>query len=481
MLSPFAAQGQAARPTLNREADGSVSVVTLGGGSGLAYQINGAAWVTVEGPELPYAIPAGEDDLVSVLALGTPVEAPLTPPVFGVRGLIPDGAADFRIVAEWEPAPAGVTWDTEIGAMVASGTQAFSLLNYPLPTPLVAGDPYAAVMEVPVLTAGTTRPRLEGGGSTFSHPTPITYKSTTVRRFVPTVNHTDLVLVVPSDLVGRVGYANIFPLKDRIAAPADIYIFAGQSNMVGGSATADWDPAIDRPVLEALAVAGFGRGADGYTNDGSGASINPAFDSGYGIGHPVPMVHPVTHSSPNLGRVSPAAYIMRHLVDTVPTPGREKVAACMAAADTDLFFHWDPANDGRMYDLMVANVNALLARNPGSQVKGLFWCQGESSDATGYAALFNSVIDGLRASWGPFPLVIMEIGGQPEWGATIAMNAEHAKLATGSGAAEELADCIFLPRPEGATFIPGDDVHYDGATNRLRGQEAAEAFLATFG
>ncbi len=445
------------------------------------YRINGNAWVTVEGASLPYTIEAGEDDTVEVRAIGAPVEAPLVPPTLGLRGLIPDSAADFRIVTEWETPPAGLSWDSAAGALVASGSQAYTLLNYPLPAPLVAGDPYAAVMEVTNLTAGTTRPRLEGGGASFSHVTPITYNCTTVRRFVPTVNHTDLVLVLPSDLVGRVGYANLFALKDRIAAPADIYIFAGQSNMVGGSATADWDPALDRPVLEALAVAGFGRGADGYTNDGSGASINPAFDSGYGIGDPVPMVHPVTHNSPNLGRVSPAGHVMRHLVDHAPTAGREKVAACMAAADTDLFFHWDPASDGRMYDLMVANVNALLARNPGSQVKGLFWCQGESSDATGYAALFNSVIDGLRSQWGQFPLVIMEIGGQLEWGATAALKAEQMKLATGSGAAEELADCLYVPRPAGATFIPGDDVHYDGATNRLRGQAAAAAFLAAFG
>lgn len=469
------------RPSATRLDTGKVSV-TAGPVSGFQYRINGGSWVTVASPSYPSEINSVETDEVELRGIGQTVDAEIIPAVFGIRGIMPEAAADFKVVSSWETAPAGITYDTEDGELVASGTQAFSILNYVLPTPLVTGDPYAVLMDVSALSAGSTRPRLEGGGSTISHPTPITYKSATVRRFVPTVNHTDLAIVVPADFVGRVSYTNIFPLKDKIAAPADIYIFAGQSNMVGGGALTDWDPDIDRPVAEALAVTGFMRGSDGYTNDGTGAAINAAFDGNYGVGHPVPMVHPVTHSSPNLGRVSPAAWIMRSLVDAgITAPGREIVAACMAAADTDLFFQWDPDDDGRMYDLMVANVNALLARNPGSEVKGMFWCQGESSDATGYATLFNSIIDGLRASWGDFPLVIMEIGGQPDWGATIAMNAEHAKLVTGSGDAAELSDCIFVPRPVGAEYTVGDEVHYNGATNRVRGQEAAAAFLAAFG
>jgi hypothetical protein len=93
----------------------------------------------------------------------------------------------------------------------------------------------------------------------------------------------------------------------------------------------------------------------------------------------------------------------------------------------------------------------------------------------------KQVIDQLRGLWGAFPVVMMEIGGQPDWADTIAMNAEQGKLITGSGDPSELSDCIFVGRPEDAGFVQGDPVHYDGATNRIRGEAAATAFLQAFG
>ena len=468
------------RPSATRLDTGEVSV-TAGPASGFQYRINGGSWVAVEGETLPYTITAIPSDTVEVRGLGGVVDAGDTPPVYGITGLIAELEARFYDTTNWETPGTGLTYNNTTGRLEADGTQSFSILNYELDAPISTGSVYAAVMSVPVLDADSVRPRLEGGGANVSASVPITYASTTVRRFVAGNDHTDLAVVVTADFEGEVGYANLFPLDDRIAAPADIFIFAGQSNMVGGSATEDWDPAVDLPNLDVLAVAGFGRGADGYTNDQTGPSINALLDTSYGIGHPVPMVHPITHSSPNLGRVSPAGNIMRTIYDAGVVSGeREAVAACMAAADTDLFEQWNPGDDGHLYDLMVANVDAILARNDSTEVKALFWCQGESSEPEGYAALFKSIIDTLRASWGDFPVIIMEQGFQVDNPGGEAMKSEQQKLATGSGDPSELTNCIYVERPDGATFIDGDDVHYDGATNRVRGTEAGQAYLANF-
>ena len=83
------------------------------------------------------------------------------------------------------------------------------------------------------------------------------------------------------------------------------------------------------------------------------------------------------------------------------------------------------------------------------------------------------MFDGLRTSYGDFPIVISEIGGLTSDTNTAAMITEQQKLATGSGDASELTKCKYVARPSGAA-IEADNTHFTGATNITRGTEMGE-------
>ena len=385
-------------------------------------------------------------------------------------GIVPTDAATFDDATGWTSFTGG-TYDTANGKLVVDGSQSSPVdVKIAVAGGFTSGQDYAAYLRVTGQSAGTIGPRMTGDG--FLDAGSASGASRHVmRRFTAAGNYTQFGMTLSPDFAGEVLDAQAYPLHSRLDGPLDIYILAGQSNMVGASATTGFSDDLDLPEMRALAVSGFDAPVQGYETDGSGAAINAALSGSFGLGYPMPLCHPVVHASGNVGGVSPAGTLATRICDTATEAGRTPVFVLAAAGGTDLFTEWDPAGDGRYHDLMVANVDALLARNAANTVRGMVWCQGESSVATGYAAQFKAMIDPLRVSWGAFPIVIMEHGGTPGETGFDSMQAEQQKLATGSGDVSELAACAYVTRPAGAA-LEADGIHYTGTTNRARGTEA---------
>lgn len=385
-------------------------------------------------------------------------------------GMLAAATASFDDASSY---PSGTGFDIAAGSLSFSPATTANVMSDALSAPFVAGRTYAGYLYVADRVSGSAR---------FRADTPNNFQGnaiTAARRYIETFvadrDYTEF--GVRGQLFeGTVAEVQAHDITDQIDGPIDIYICAGQSNMVGASGETGFDLAQEEPEWRALGISGTSLSAFGYATDGSGPSINPNLSTSEGIGTIRPLVNPITHSSTNYLGVSPVASMARTICDATSEGSPTPLFACVAAGGTDLFAEWNPGADGRNHDLMVANVNAVLARNPANRVVGMFWCQGESSNAAGYAAQFKTMIDALRTSWGEFPLVIMGHGGIQGQNGFENMKAEHQKSATGSGDVSELANCIYVPRHAGAV-LESDNIHFTGTSNTQRGREAAQALL----
>lgn len=387
------------------------------------------------------------------------------------EGMLAAAAATFDDAGSY---PSGTGFDIASGNLSFSPATTSNVLSNALNTPFVTGRTYSAYMYLSDRVTGSARFRAANPNSLQGNAI------TAPRRYIETfVSDRDYIEFGVRGQVfeGTVAEVQAYDITDQINGPIDIYICAGQSNMVGASGETGFDLALEEPEFRALGISGTSLSAFGYATDGSGPTINANLSASEGIGTIRPLVNPITHSSANYLGVSPVASMARTICDATGDGSPTPLFACVAAGGTDLFTEWNAATDGRTYDLMVANVNAVLARNPANRVAGMFWCQGESSNASGYAAQFRTMIDALRASWGAFPLVILEHGGIPGQTGFDNMQAEHLKSATGSGDVSELADCVYVDRPASAA-LESDNIHYTGTSNRQRGTDAAQAMLA---
>lgn len=384
-------------------------------------------------------------------------------------GLLTNDVAALDNTTNWSTDP-----DLAYGGGEVSVSGAANALH-PLPAPLTSGHQYVAYIANRDRTGGTLRARLQDGTTNLETPS-WGAEQNAIRNLVANSAYDQFGFRSNSTAVCRVTDAQLYDIQPRLDGPLDIYIFAGQSNMVGASGTTGFD--LDQVRLEsrALYVPLSQNVTQGAETDGSGPLINANLTDDEGIGKPILARNPLFMATQNTAGLSPGQTIIETLCNDYPqaNSGRHPIFLGAAAGGTDLFDVWNPADDARYYDLMVANVNHYLGLNPGSRVAGLFWCQGESSVPAGYATLFNSIIDGLRASWGAFPVVIMEVGGVAGTAGVDNMIAEQQKLATGSGDADELARCAYVARPSGAA-LEADNIHFTGTTNLQRGIDAGTA------
>lgn len=386
-------------------------------------------------------------------------------------GLFPAGAADFTDPAQW---PSSANYTVSGGTLTFDNTTGgVSVLSDALTTNIVDGRHYAVYVDAIRRDGGSLAWRGEGVSGGSQSGTGINAARRVLDSFTANRDIDEFgVRGTPFD--GDVDFFQVYDLTDEVAGQLDIHILAGQSNMVGASATTGFDTLTEELELRALSISGTEQSAFKFHTDETGPTINAALGSKDGIGLiRGGMIEPVTHSSANFEGVSPATSIAKVICDaSVERP----IFACLAHGGSDLFDEWDHtgAGTGEHYDLMIANVDHVRGLNAANKVKTFFWCQGESSSYVGYAPQFKAMIDTLRATWGEFLVVIMEHGGDPASAGHIDMKAEQQKLATGSGDASELTRCIYVERPAGAV-LEADGTHFTGTTNRMRGTEAAQA------
>lgn len=407
-------------------------------------------------------------------------------------GLIPADAATFDVATGWT-VPADITI-TGGQAVRASGTTNqnldFSAAGFE-PTPgVTSGRKYVFYTDLE-RTAGTL---LNSWTAPTSFNAPGSFGSTS-RVFMPmtaTGAHGAARFRPNGTFRGAINEAQVYDITDQVDGPLDIYICGGQSNMVGASGETGFATAasVER---RALILSGFESTSQGRLTDGTGPTINADLTSSFGVGVPTPIADPTPHSSLNSVGVSPVTAMATAICNSGTEAGRTPLFIAAGDGGSQIDLEWAPdstAEDGAIaWDLMIAQIDYALSLNPANRIRGMFWCQGESdrsANPDSYAPQLNDRIDRLRTAYGAFPLVIMEIGGDPDsvegstGPNTTAMILEQQKLATGSGDASELADCAYVPRPTGWA-LETDATHFTATTNVVRGQEAAAAMITLLG
>lgn len=409
----------------------------------------------------------------TVIAAGafTPTPVPATTVIFDAD------VATFTDATGWDTDPAQTIDTSGIGRSIWDGTQGNTNI-FQSPATLVSGRNYAAMLSAKT-TNGLTYFRVAGDG--FIQGDSMGINNTAFFPFLAAGNYTNVGFRVNGSFNGEIDTVQFYDMQPMIDKPKDIYICAGQSNEAAGSAKTGFD-AFTTPIEpRAMFVSPFERTNQGARTDGSGAAINAAWDANYGIGIPRLCAEPLPQASVCFEAIGPVTSRATVICDSGTEDGRQPLFVGVAHGGTSLDTEWNKDDDARCYDLMVANVQAMLDENPGNRIAGMFWCQGESTPAAGYAAKFKAFINDLRSKpgWGEFPVVISEIGEDDTDPTVAAKILEQQKCATGSGDASELTKCAYVPRPAGWA-LELDGIHYTGTTNIARGTASAQAMISLF-
>jgi hypothetical protein len=180
--------------------------------------------------------------------------------------------------------------------------------------------------------------------------------------------------------------------------PIRVYVFAGQSNMVGKDTMATDLPRIAPTVAPSSSILFWGPVADFPTSWGPLKAptevVQPRWHQGFG---------PEIGAAPMLARLHPDSTI---------------AVVKFAASGTSLYRDWSPSRRGGLYDQMIIRVreavgNLRATREATVDLAGFFWMQGEADSerlraATAYqhnlATFVRSVRRDLRAPKLPFVL-----------------------------------------------------------------------------
>lgn len=190
---------------------------------------------------------------------------------------------------------------------------------------------------------------------------------------------------------------------EAVAPPIRLYVFAGQSNMVGYSTIAAELAAVDPALTTPVRTVRFWGPVDDYANRWATLQapteiVQPAYHSGFG---------PEISAAPILAARHPRATI---------------AFVKLARNGTNLNFDWDPQNIIGLYSRLIDRVliaKRQLEMQTGSavQVAGFFWMQGESDamrkrPAETYATNLSRFITSVRShlSAPNMPFVIGRIG-----------------------------------------------------------------------
>lgn len=192
------------------------------------------------------------------------------------------------------------------------------------------------------------------------------------------------------------------------ADPIPVYVFAGQSNMVGSSAKAAEVPAHSATLSLPRSNALFW----GPTADAPKEWV---------------AIEPPTEIWQSAVRAGFGPEISAAKTLSARHRGRQIAIFKYARNSTNLSTDWDPDNGGGLYKRMMSRLSRarrLLSAKTGrpTRVAGLFWMQGESdaaswAKATSYGRNLKELISTLRADTGQsrLPVVVGQILNISRW------------------------------------------------------------------
>lgn len=377
--------------------------------------------------------------------------------------LIPSNARLFASSAPYiATVPSGLTFGST-GAIFDGTTTAATVFDITLPTALVTGRRYGLLFGIPERTTGNVSVALMPGNISPEGGS-LTAARNFTRAFTATQAHTSVRITIGAGANLRMNYISLVDMTTLLAKKwRVVFIFDAQSNIVGAeSSDVDWS--IDRPELRAVYIPGVANSPFGSTFDANG------------VGKPLIVQDPLQHSTTNAGG-GPMGSFVKRMTDSLRDDEILVLIATGWAGQGRLNSgYWNrDGSDFRAWTNMLTQLRGTLAQAPtGSTTAGALQCGHEADVSVNSATLLPAAVSrdiaDLRAEFGNFPVVMMEIGTQNVSANQIAQQDAMESLA-GS-----LSLCRYVRRPAGATFRP-DGIHYDQPTNRIRGAAAAEAML----
>ncbi|MGB3407114.1 MAG: sialate O-acetylesterase [Jannaschia sp.] len=419
---------------------------------------------------------------------------PTGTPVYG-RQLLDTPVAEFLDVTNWSTLT-GFNYNTTppgtlVVNMASSPAPASGNVHVPFNSPVAAGEQVVVEINTTAWSAGTPNVGLSDGASQTLLGVGVNQARRRRASLTATSDiRTHLTMRAGGRLVADVANVGAWSIQDMIDAPKKIFVTAGQSNMDGPSSVSGFNAADFAPDPRALWHTQVTNSTWNSVSDGSGPTINAALNGNQGIGVPSLSGAMMQSAAGNPEGNGPMHSIIKNMMDD-PSWQEDGYAASFIGSseggtsispspDGGWAFPGNtyyPGGNGRLYDMMVAHVAALRASVAGSEVAGFFWCQGESDASLNYAPMFKQMILGLRAIWGDFPVVILEIGGLLEQGGVVARINEQKKLDQNSGDVSAIPNCTYVTRRPDAV-IESDAIHFDVPSQIARGEDAAAAMIA---
>ncbi|MTH33059.1 hypothetical protein GL279_00405 [Paracoccus limosus] len=454
-------------------ADGSTGWTTISGATGATYTPAAARQGQYIRVQVQASNAAGSSAWISSAAVG-PVAAAAgatgllsgttwpSQPQAQPANLIPENARLFATSAPYGTGFTGVTFGST-GAVFDGSNASSTVMTITLPTALVAGRRYGLLFGMPERTAGTVSVALMPGavapaGASFTAARNFT------RYFTATQAHTSVRITVTGGSALRMNYIQLVDMTALLAKKQRVvFIFDAQSNIVGAeSSDVDWS--IDTPEPRALYIPGVANAPFGAVLDGNG------------VGMPLLVQDPLQHSTTNSGGGPMGSFVKRMCEWLADDEVLVLVAVGWAGQGRLNSGYWNrDGADYRAWTNMLTQLRGTMAQaSTGSTVCGALQCGHEADISVNSATLLPAAVErdiaDLRAEFGDFPVVMMEIGNATPNANQIAQQDAMEALAG------RLARCAYIRRPAGATFRP-DGVHYDQATNRIRGAAAADKLL----
>jgi hypothetical protein len=397
--------------------------------------------------------------------------APGFAPIDTPPALLDADAAGFRDASGWNTR-SGLVYDEAAGRVSADGSQPSNYVEHAV-GPLTIGRRYSLVVGVESMSAGFIRVQLRGGGPAQALGMNYYMAAPLARDFVAASAHTTVRVFMGGTPLLSLDQVQLYDITDRHAQPKAIVVLDGQSQHVANFGVDGYVPTEHPPEPRAEAV-----------------PLTTTLGMATTAGELITMNSPLPHQVPGASATLHAALSMaRELANAWPWPGYTPCFVLGGWPGASLAEEWNYTDDGTgpnpgaAHDNSVAAVDQLLLDHPGSFVAGLNWWQGEDGAVpagTDYNSYFSGRIAALRGRWGPFGVVISEIGGLRGGTHTDAMIATQMRLASNSGHADALSDCVYIPRPGADDYQllqeeGGSWIHYNATAKHAFGQAVGRA------